>query len=154
MAVPLWILAVLAVGVGLGFAVSIPSRVRGAGMAHPAGRRARARRHRARLAHVPASGHRRRPAGRRFRAVRDAAAIASGSTTRSSGSTAGLLLGFSRIVGWIDRYLVDGVLNVLSAWTLDAGDRLRRIQTGQPQDYVYGVAVGVLLLLVWFHWLG
>ena len=63
-------------------------------------------------------------------------------------------LGFSRIVGWADRYVVDGVLNVLSAWTLDAGDRLRRIQSGQPQDYVYGVALGVLLLLVWFHWLG
>ena len=34
-------------------------------------------------------------------------------------------------IGWVDRYLVDGVLNVLSAWTLTAGDRLRRIQTGQ-----------------------
>ena len=65
-----------------------------------------------------------------------------------------MLLGFSRIIGWVDRYVVDGVLNVLSAWTLDAGDRLRRIQSGQPQDYVYGVALGVLLLLVWFHWLG
>jgi NADH-quinone oxidoreductase subunit L len=63
-------------------------------------------------------------------------------------------LAFSRIVGWVDRYVVDGVLNVLSAWTLDAGDRLRRIQSGQPQDYIYGVALGVLLLLVWFHWLG
>src|SRR5580765_8123807 len=65
-----------------------------------------------------------------------------------------VLLGFSRGIGWVDRYVVDGILNVLSAWTLDAGDRLRRIQSGQPQDYVYGVALGVLLLLVWFHWLG
>src|SRR5262245_52242648 len=63
-------------------------------------------------------------------------------------------LAFSRGVGWVDRYVVDGVLNVLSAWTLDAGDRLRRIRSGEPQDYVYGVALGVLLLLVWFHWLG
>ena len=62
-----------------------------------------------------------------------------------------VLLGLSRIIGWIDRYLVDGVLNVLSAGTLRAGDVLRRLQTGQPQDYVYGVAVGVLLLLVWAH---
>jgi hypothetical protein len=51
----------------------------------------------------------------------------------------------------VDRYLVDGVLNVLSAAALRAGDGLRRLQTGQPQDYVYGVAVGVLLLLVWAH---
>ncbi|HEV8472508.1 MAG TPA: NADH-quinone oxidoreductase subunit L [Methylomirabilota bacterium] len=59
------------------------------------------------------------------------------------------LLGISRVVGWIDRYVVDGVLNALSAWTLRAGDTLRRVQTGQPQDYVYGVALGVLALFVW-----
>ena len=52
---------------------------------------------------------------------------------------------FSRIVGWVDRYLVDGVLNVVSAWTLDAGDDLRTMQTGRAQDYVYGVAVGLLV---------
>jgi NADH-quinone oxidoreductase subunit L len=60
-----------------------------------------------------------------------------------------LLLGLSRVVGWVDRYLVDGVLNALSASALRAGDTLRRMQTGHPQDYVYGVALGVLLLLVW-----
>jgi NADH-quinone oxidoreductase subunit L len=62
------------------------------------------------------------------------------------------LLGFSRLIGWIDRYLVDGVLNVMSAWTLRGGDLLRRIQSGRAQDYVYGVAFGVLLLLVWSQW--
>ncbi|HEV8615357.1 MAG TPA: NADH-quinone oxidoreductase subunit L [Methylomirabilota bacterium] len=64
------------------------------------------------------------------------------------------LLGFARVIGWIDRYLVDGVLNMLSAWTLRAGDLLRRIQTGQPQDYVYGVALGLLALVVWAQWWG
>jgi NADH-quinone oxidoreductase subunit L len=63
----------------------------------------------------------------------------------------GVLLGFSRAIGWVDRYIVDGVLNVLSAAALRAGDLLRRLQTGQAQDYVYGVALGVLLLLVWAH---
>jgi NADH-quinone oxidoreductase subunit L len=62
------------------------------------------------------------------------------------------ILGLSRIVGWVDRYIVDGILNVLSAWTLTLGDRLRRIQTGQAQDYIYGVALGVLLLMVWMRW--
>ena len=62
------------------------------------------------------------------------------------------LLTMARLVGWIDRYLVDGVLNVLSAWTLRAGDGLRRLQTGQPQDYVYGVALGTLLLFVLAQW--
>ena len=65
----------------------------------------------------------------------------------------GLLLGFSRLIGWIDRYLVDGLLNVFSALTLRGGDAARRLQTGQPQDYVYGVAVGVLVLMICAQWL-
>jgi len=59
-----------------------------------------------------------------------------------------VLLGFSRVVGWVDRYIVDGVLNLLSDWTVQAGDELRGIQTGKPQDYVYGVATGVLVLVL------
>ena len=59
-----------------------------------------------------------------------------------------VLLGFSRVVGWTDRYIVDGVLNLLSDWTVQAGDELRGIQTGKPQDYVYGVATGVLVLVL------
>jgi NADH-quinone oxidoreductase subunit L len=62
------------------------------------------------------------------------------------------LLAFSRVIGWHDRYIVDGILNVLSAWTLRAGDRLRRLQSGLPQDYVYGVALGVLVLFVLAQW--
>jgi NADH-quinone oxidoreductase subunit L len=62
------------------------------------------------------------------------------------------LLGLARVVGWTDRYIVDGILNVLSAWTLRAGDGLRRLQTGLPQDYVYGVALGTLILLVLAQW--
>ena len=62
------------------------------------------------------------------------------------------LFTFSRIIGWLDRYLVDGVLNVLSAWTVSAGDLLRKVQTGRAQDYVYGVAVGLLILILWIRW--
>jgi NADH:ubiquinone oxidoreductase subunit 5 (subunit L)/multisubunit Na+/H+ antiporter MnhA subunit len=60
-----------------------------------------------------------------------------------------VLLTFSRAIGWIDRYLVDGVLNVVSAWTLDGGDRLRRMQTGKVQDYVWAVGLGLLALMAW-----
>jgi NADH-quinone oxidoreductase subunit L len=62
------------------------------------------------------------------------------------------LLAFSRLVGWLDRYLVDGVLNVVSAWTVSTGDVLRTVQTGRAQDYVYGVAVGLLILILWIRW--
>jgi NADH-quinone oxidoreductase subunit L len=57
-------------------------------------------------------------------------------------------LGGARIVGWIDRYLVDGIVNLASAWTLRAGAILRMIQTGRAQDYLYGVTAGFLLVVV------
>jgi NADH:ubiquinone oxidoreductase subunit 5 (subunit L)/multisubunit Na+/H+ antiporter MnhA subunit len=63
-----------------------------------------------------------------------------------------ILLGLARAVGWIDRYVVDGVLNVVSAWTLTSGDDLTTMQTGRAQDYVYGVAVGLAILLLWVRW--
>jgi len=63
-----------------------------------------------------------------------------------------LMLPFSRLVGWIDRYFVDGILNMFSAWTLMAGGGLRRIQSGRVQDYVYGIALGVLALMVGMWW--
>jgi NADH:ubiquinone oxidoreductase subunit 5 (subunit L)/multisubunit Na+/H+ antiporter MnhA subunit len=65
------------------------------------------------------------------------------------GILAAATLALSRLVGWIDRYLVDGVLNVVSAWTVSAGDGLRAVQSGRAQDYVFGLTVGVLVVLVW-----
>ena len=127
--------------------------VRDARAGSAARRRGGRRRHPPRVADVSAAGHRCRrgspPRSARFAGPR---CPGSGSTTLFAGLYRGVLLGFSRIIGWLDRYLVDGIVNVLSAWTLDAGDRLRRIQSGQPQDYVYGVAIGLLLLLVWIQW--
>jgi NADH-quinone oxidoreductase subunit L len=59
------------------------------------------------------------------------------------------VLAFSRIIGWTDRYVVDGVVNAVSAWTVMGGAGLRRVQTGRVQDYVVGVVVGVIALLWW-----
>jgi NADH-quinone oxidoreductase subunit L len=65
----------------------------------------------------------------------------------------GAVLALGRLVGWVDRYLVDGVVNVASAATLRAGAELRRLQTGRAQDYLYGVTAGLLLVLVfWRLW--
>ena len=60
-----------------------------------------------------------------------------------------VLLTFAAVIGWLDRYVVDGVLNVVSAWTLDGGDRLRRMQTGKVQDYVWALGFGLLALMAW-----
>ena len=65
----------------------------------------------------------------------------------------GAVLALSRLVGWIDRYVVDGLVNVASAFTLRAGAELRQLQTGRAQDYLYGVTAGLLLVLVfWRLW--
>ncbi len=65
----------------------------------------------------------------------------------------GVVLAVARVVGWTDRYLVDGLVNVASAFTLQAGADLRRIQTGRAQDYLYGVTAGLLfVLLLWRLW--
>ncbi|MBI2469035.1 MAG: NADH-quinone oxidoreductase subunit L [Candidatus Rokubacteria bacterium] len=64
----------------------------------------------------------------------------------------GILLAGAWLIGWIDRYLVDGLVNVASAWTLRAGRQLRGMQTGRAQDYLYGVTAGLFLLLLIWAW--
>ncbi|GDX81366.1 NADH dehydrogenase subunit 5 [Deltaproteobacteria bacterium] len=58
------------------------------------------------------------------------------------------LLPVARNVGWFDRYVVDGLVN-FSGWiTLEAGDRIRRLQTGSAHDYLYAAALGAVLIAV------
>jgi NADH-quinone oxidoreductase subunit L len=153
MALPLWILALLAVAIGIWFGVSHPE----SGFAAPAWLTP--------LAVAVAVGGiafawlvyglRALSADRlfeRFAWIGEAAVERFWLDDLFALIYRGAILGASRSIGWVDRYLVDGVLNVLSAWTLTAGDRLRRIQTGQAQDYVYGIALGVLVLMVWMRW--
>jgi NADH-quinone oxidoreductase subunit L len=151
MSVPLWILAVLTVGVGLGLAVRggehhgpewlapLSLAVAGGGIALAWATYQRGLVSADRLAAL-------------FGPIAFMARRRYGLDALYAGLYRGFILGFSRLIGWIDRYLVDGVLNVLSAGTLRGGDLLRRIQSGRPQDYVYGVAFGALLLFVWVQW--
>ncbi len=60
-------------------------------------------------------------------------------------------LGVSNAVGWVDRYIVDGVVNAVTWGTWSGAGRLTRIQSGRMQDALYATAVGLLLLL-WLAW--
>ncbi len=51
--------------------------------------------------------------------------------------------GASWIGGAIDRYLVDGAVNFVAEGTLTVGAKLRTLQTGRVQNYVYGLLGGV-----------
>jgi NADH-quinone oxidoreductase subunit L len=64
----------------------------------------------------------------------------------------------SRLASWIsgaiDRYLVDGAVNVVAEGTLKAGEKLRGMQTGRVQTYVYGILGGVAVLAIAQYFLG
>ena len=68
----------------------------------------------------------------------DAAVILAGAVTRT----------FANIDGAIDRYLVDGAVNLVADATLSAGRVLRRVQTGRIQTYLYGALVGAIALVL------
>jgi NADH-quinone oxidoreductase subunit L len=153
MAVPLWILAGLAVALGIGFAVAHPQlEFEAPGWITPMAVGAAA----AGILLAWLTYQRRavdaERLSRAFALVRDAATERFWLDDLFGGLYRQAILGASWVVGWIDRYLVDGLVNLFSAWTLFSGDRLRRIQSGLPQDYVYAVALGVLLLLAWSQW--
>jgi NADH-quinone oxidoreductase subunit L len=54
----------------------------------------------------------------------------------------------SWISGAIDTYIVDGLVNYASNFTLDVGGRLRRLQTGSINGYLYGFLAAVMLILL------
>jgi NADH-quinone oxidoreductase subunit L len=58
-----------------------------------------------------------------------------------------LYLGLSSLIGWIDRFLIDGLVNWLTWLTYAVAERLRRTQTGRAQDALYAIAIGLLLLV-------
>jgi len=62
------------------------------------------------------------------------------------------LLRLSATVAWIDRYLVDGMVNLAGYLTIHAGRRLRKLQTGNVQHYVYAVIAGAIVLVTWGLW--
>jgi len=50
--------------------------------------------------------------------------------------------------GLFDNYIVDGLVNLAANATLAAGGRLRRLQTGSINGYLYGILAAVMLILL------
>ena len=55
----------------------------------------------------------------------------------------------SRGLAWTDRYIVDGLINMIGYETLEGGRRARPLQTGFAPDYVLAVVLGVVGLAAW-----
>ncbi len=52
----------------------------------------------------------------------------------------------------IDRYLVDGIVNTVSAWTWSLGTSLKSVQTGRLRQYVMLLVIGTVALTVIIRW--
>jgi NADH-quinone oxidoreductase subunit L len=52
------------------------------------------------------------------------------------------------ISGAIDTYLVDGAVNGVAQGIIAGGQRVRRLQTGRINNYVLGVVVGIVILVL------
>jgi len=57
-------------------------------------------------------------------------------------------LGLGAVIGWVDRYVVDGVVNWVTWLTYRGARQLVRVQTGRMQDALYAIAAGLLLLVI------
>lgn len=64
----------------------------------------------------------------------------------------GALLRLAGVIGWFDRYVIDGVMNGLGYAAIALGAGVRRLQSGLIRDYAFAVAVGVVLLALWGTW--
>lgn len=56
------------------------------------------------------------------------------------------LLTLANAIGWFDRYVIDGLINVVGEASLRLGQAMRPLQTGNVQHYLYAVALGLLAL--------
>jgi NADH-quinone oxidoreductase subunit L len=54
----------------------------------------------------------------------------------------------SWLSGLFDNYVVDGLVNLASNITLDFGGRVRRLQTGSINGYLYAILAAVMLILL------
>ncbi len=60
-----------------------------------------------------------------------------------------VLLVLAGVLGWFDRYVIDGLMNFFGWSVVAAGRAMRVVQTGRAQDYVFAVVVGALALAAW-----
>ena len=64
----------------------------------------------------------------------------------------GVLLQLAKVIGWFDRYVIDGVMNLLGYSAIELGVGVRKLQTGLIRDYAFAVALGAVLLALWGTW--
>jgi len=56
----------------------------------------------------------------------------------------------SELTAWIDRFVVDSIVNLVGSIAIFGGNTLKYNVTGQSQFYVLSILLGISLLLGWF----
>jgi len=58
----------------------------------------------------------------------------------------------TRFVSWVnglfDNYIIDGIVNAIANMTFWAGNKFRRVQTGNINGYLYGILIAVVLVII------
>jgi NADH-quinone oxidoreductase subunit L len=55
---------------------------------------------------------------------------------------------FSWLNGLFDNYVIDGIVNAVANFTFWAGNKFRRVQTGNINSYLYGILIAVAALII------
>jgi NAD(P)H-quinone oxidoreductase subunit 5 len=58
----------------------------------------------------------------------------------------------SRVTDWLDRYVVDGLVNLVGLSSIFGGEALKYGNSGQAQFYVLTIAIGLIVTAVWMSW--
>ncbi|HHJ52868.1 MAG TPA: NADH-quinone oxidoreductase subunit L [Caldithrix abyssi] len=62
--------------------------------------------------------------------------------------SAWVMRNFSALDGLFDKYFIDGLVNAVADVIQDFGQSVRRIQTGQIQNYILGAVLGTVLIII------
>ncbi|MBW4466363.1 MAG: NAD(P)H-quinone oxidoreductase subunit F [Pegethrix bostrychoides GSE-TBD4-15B] len=58
----------------------------------------------------------------------------------------------SRITDWLDRYVVDGLVNFVGLSSIFGGEALKYGNSGQTQFYALTIAIGLVITALWLSW--
>jgi NADH-quinone oxidoreductase subunit L len=58
----------------------------------------------------------------------------------------------TRFLSWLhgifDQYIIDGIVNAIANITFWAGNKFRRVQTGNINSYLYGILIALALAII------
>jgi len=58
----------------------------------------------------------------------------------------------AKLVAWFDRYVIDGMINLMGVASILSGESLKYTISGQSRNYLLTLFVGVILGIAWLGW--